>query len=423
MTKIGPFKALVYNQENISDLSQVVCPPYDIISSAQQEHFHALSPYNLIHILLGKDIAGEDKYARAAQYFKEWQKQNVLVEDESPAIYFYSQHYTLKGEKKTRLGFIALMKLESKNSSVFAHENTRKEPKEDRLRLLKRVRANLSPIFAVFKDEKRIIQRTYARLHNQAPFIEVTDEEKTLHRVWKIRDADTIALMQAGMASENVYIADGHHRYEVACAFRDEMLKKGKESDSEEGFNYIMTYFTNTDFRGLTILPVHRLVATDVSLSTAQLETVLSEHFHIEEIKGKGRFFFLMNKGGCTEHVLGMYRDKRFTLLRLKNIKTLDKIMHDKPREYRLLDVSIFNHLILKRVLNIDIESKDGLKFTQDENECIADVDAYPAHIAFFFNPVKIEQIIAVASQGERMPSKSTYFYPKVISGLLINKL
>lgn len=423
MTKIKPFKAFVYNQKNIADLSQVVCPPYDIISPKKQEYFYNLSPYNLIHILLGKDVAGEDKYAQAAQYFKDWQKQNVLIQETTPAIYFYSQYYTLKGEKKTRLGFVALMKLEEKNSSVFAHENTRKEPKEDRLKLLKRVRANLSPIFAVCKDEKRIIQRTCVRLQNQAPFIEVTDDEKILHRVWRIEDPDTIALIQAGMAQENVYIADGHHRFEVARAFRDEMMKKGQGASEEEGYNYIMTYFTNTDFRGLTILPVHRLVTADIPFSTQQLETSLSEYFHIEEIKGKGRFFFLMNKGGRSEHVLGMYKDKKFMLLRLKNIKTVDKIIHDKPKEYRLLDVSIFNYLILKRILEIDIESKDALEFSQDEDECIKCVDEHHAYVAFFFNPVKIEQVIAVALQGERMPSKSTYFYPKVISGLLINKL
>jgi uncharacterized protein (DUF1015 family) len=422
MTKIKPFRAAIYNQGKIKDLSKVVCPPYDIISPAGQKYFHELNPYNLIHILLGEDLVGEDKYRRAGHYFRNWLKEQILILDEKPAIYFYSQQYNLKGEKRTRLGFISLLRLEDKDSSVFGHEHTRLEPKEDRYKLLKQVKANLSPIFVIFLDKKRVIQRTYQHIQDQKPFIDIIDNEKVTHRVWKLNNEDMLNNMQVRMQDENIFIADGHHRYEVACGYRNEIKKKLGAITGEEGFNYILTYFTNTDSRGLSILPIHRLVKLDKKMAIDELKGSLQDYFDVEEVKDKAHFFFLMEKGGRTEHVLGMYKDKKYWLLRLKNIKILDKMIGDKPKEYRSLDVSILNHIILQKILGLDLEDKETLSFIPNSEELIDRVDNNPAYIAFFLNPVKIQEIIAVALNGERMPPKSTYFYPKVLSGLVMNK-
>jgi len=246
MAKIKPFKAVIYNKEKIKDLARAVCPPYDVISPARQEYFHRLDPYNFIHIILGKDTAAEDKYRRAAAYFKNWLKDGILIEDASPAIYFYSHQYNLKGERKTRLGFIALMRLEDKDNPTFAHENTHSEAKDDRLRLIRRVKANLSPIFVLFSDRKRIIPRLYEQhIRDKNPFIEVTDEERNLHKLWRIDDPAILADIQAKISGENTFIADGHHRYEVACAYRDEMKKKLGSLPEGSDINYMLTYFTN----------------------------------------------------------------------------------------------------------------------------------------------------------------------------------
>ncbi len=423
MAKITPFRAVTYNQEKLKDLTSLVCPPYDVISPASQQYYYGLSPYNLIHILLGKDIPHEDKYRRAGSYFRGWLKDKVLVQDEKPAIYFYSQEYKIKGEKKTRLGFISLLHLADKNSSCFGHEHTRLEPKEDRLRLLKQVKANLSPIFAVFLDKRRLIQRIFHQyVQDKKPFIDIRDNGNLGHKLWRLDSPDILGMMQSGMQNENIFIADGHHRYEVACTYRDLMKQKLPAINGEEPFNYILTYFTNTDSRGLTILPVHRLLKLDAGMNLDSFKASLKEFFDVDEVKEKTRFFFLMEKGGRTEHVLGMYKDKKYWLLRLKNIKILDKMMSDKPKEYRAVDVAILNTIVLNKILGVGLEDKERLKFSPDADEFIVEADNNPLHIAFFLNPVKIQQIVSVALSGERMPPKSTYFYPKVLSGLVINK-
>jgi len=426
MTKIKAFKALVYNPEKIEDFNQVVCPPYDVISPAAQERLHERSAYNFIHIDLAKDSAVDDKYSRAGATFRDWLKERVLVQDERPAIYFYSQQYVIKGEKKTRLGFISLLRLgDEKGSIVFGHENTHAEAKQDRFKLLRQVKANLSPIFVIFLDKKRIIQRIFQRyISGKDAFIEVIDDEKTLHRLWRLDNPEAIELIEGSMDNENMFIADGHHRYEVSCAYRDLMREKlGAQFSGEEDFNYCLSYFTNTDPRGLSICPIHRLFKLDAELDLPDFILKAKEYFDVDQVKDKVRFFFLMEKAGCTEHLLGVYKDKKYFLLRLKNIKILDRLIADKPKEYRMLDVAILNFLVLKNILNFDLEKLTGVRYDPDPEEFIKAVDDDPGKIAFFLNPVKIGQIINVALGGNKMPPKSTYFYPKVLSGLVINKL
>jgi len=424
MTKIKPFRALVYNQNKIKDLSLVVCPPYDIISSSQQEYYHDRSKYNLIRILLGKDIPGEDKYRRSAGYFKDWQKENILIQDVKPAIYFYNQQYSIKGEKKNRIGFIAMLQLGGDKSVVFGHERTRLEPKEDRLKLLKAVKANLSPIFVIFSDKKRVIQSVNQQfIIGREPLLQFTDNEKVTHQLWRLDQEDLLTKIQVGLENANVFIADGHHRYEVACAYREEMKKKLSAITGEESFNYLMAYFTNIESHGLTVMPIHRLVKVGPVFDSGSFRVFLKKYFDLEEVKDKTRFVFLMQKAGETEHVLGMYKDKRYWLLRLKNVKILDKMITDRSSSYRSLDVTILNHMVLKEGLGIALEDKEKIVFRTSVDELIDEVDNDKSSIAFFLNPVKIQQIISIALEGDKMPAKSTYFYPKPISGLVINKL
>jgi uncharacterized protein (DUF1015 family) len=225
------------------------------------------------------------------------------------------------------------------------------------------------------------------------------------------------------MQKENIFIADGHHRYEVACAYREQMKKKSDSFTGEESFNYILAYFTSVDSRGLTILPIHRLVKLDLKFNLENFRIKLKDYFEVEEVKDKARFFFLMEKAGNTEHVLGMYKDKRYWLLRLKNVKLLDKMISDKPKEYKALDVSILNYIVLNKILGLQLEDKERITFSAQAEELIEKADNDNSYIAFFLNPVKVQQIMSIALGGEKMPAKSTYFYPKVLSGLVINKL
>ncbi|MBL7151734.1 MAG: DUF1015 domain-containing protein [Candidatus Omnitrophica bacterium] len=425
MAEIKPFRGVIYNKDRIKDLSAVVCPPYDVISAAMQQRYYELSPYNFVRLILRKDIAGEDKYNAAGDCFRKWFEDGVFIQDKAPAIYFYSLQYKIKGQTKTRLGFIALLRLEDKNSRVLRHEHTRPAPKEDRLKLLRQVRATLSPIFVVFLDKKRIIPYTYDRqLKEKEPFIRLIDEEQNIHQLWRIDSPQLLENLQEKLKEEDIFIADGHHRYEVACAYRDQMKQgKGSAAQDNKSFNYIMAYFTNTDPRGLSIFPINRLLKQDTNFDYDNFMVKLREYFDEEEVKERERFFFLMEKGGCQQHVLGMYGQKKFRLLRLKNVKILDTLIPDQPREVRSLDISILNQIILKKVLGMDSEGKENLEFNPSREELIEKADNDPSSIAFFLNPVKIQEIIAVSLAGERMPAKSTYFYPKALSGLLINKL
>jgi uncharacterized protein (DUF1015 family) len=425
MAKIKAFRAFVYNQEKFVDLKEVVCPPYDVISPALQDKLLERSVYNFIHVLLSKDTPTSDRYQVAGLTFRRWLKEAVLVQDEHPAIYFYSQQYVIRGEKKVRLGFISLLRLaDGKGSSVYGHENTHNTAKLDRFKLIKQVKANLSPIFTIFLDKKRIIQRIFQKYpSSKDAFIQVVDDEKTVHKLWRLDSPEVIKLIESSMSDENMFIADGHHRYEVACAYRDLMREKlGVQFSGEEDFNYCLAYFTNTDGRGLSILPIHRLVELDSRLDINDFILKAREYFDIDQIKERARFFFLMEKAGCSEHLIGLYKYKKYFLLRLKNVKILDKLIADKPKEYRILDVAILNYLVLKNILKLDLDNLSNIKYSPDPIEFMNEADTDPFKIAFFLNPVKIEQIINVALGGYKMPPKSTYFYPKVLSGLVVNK-
>lgn len=424
MAKIKPFQAVVYNQNKVKNLKDVVCPPYDVISPQKQQEYIDLNPYNLTHILLGKDSPGKDRYQKAEEYFRQWLKEGIFIQEKKPAIFFYSHQYNIRGEKKTRLGFIALLHLGDNCSSPIGHEHTRSAAKEDRMRIINATHANLSPIFIVFLDKKRIIQHLYQTvIPKNQPFLTVTDDEKGTHTLWKIDAPEIIADIQAKTAAEDVFIADGHHRYEVACAYREQLRQKTTHLAEEDPSNYILAYFTNTDIRGLTILPIHRLVKTESPLDTESFIRSISTYFDVEEIKDKTRFFFLLQKAGKSEHVLGMYTQRKYWLFRLKNVKVLEKLISEKPLEYRTLDVSILNSIVFQKVMQLELENTPALTYSPDIEEVLMKVDSDPSYAAFFLNPVKIQQIIDVARKGEKMPAKSTYFYPKVLSGLTIHKL
>lgn len=425
MAKIKPFRGIIYNPGHIKDLSSVICPPYDVISPEQQEYYLKQSNYNFIHVLLGKEQPGQDKYLRAKEYFLDWQDKKILIQDEKPAIYFYLQRFYYRAEPRTRLGFISLMRLNNHNQGIFGHEHTHQAPKEDRLRLLQAVEANLSPIFVVFQDKKRVIQQAWQHICSTPPFLEATDKDRVTHNLWRIDDPKIICEIQTKMDNEDIFIADGHHRYEVACAFRDMQLKRNPNAPAEASFNYIMAYFTNTNKNNLFVLPIHRLLTLTHKkvIDYKPLDNLL-EFFEMETIKDKTKFFFLLEKGGKQEHVIGMYFNKGYWLLRLKNVKILDKVILNQPKEYRGLDVVILNNMVLNKAFGFENESQgELLYYSPDPDDIIMRANSNPDYtVGFFLNPIRIEQLIGVALANKKMPPKSTYFYPKVASGLVVHK-
>jgi uncharacterized protein (DUF1015 family) len=421
MTEINTFKAIVFNPDKVKDLSKVFCPPYDVISKKEQNMYYKKNPNNFIRVILGKDLPGdnlrENRYTRARKTFEKWLKTGILREDKERSFYFYSQEYVYKGERRSRLGFIGLLRLKqsSKKSKIFPHESTQWEAKEDRFQLIKRLKANLSPIFVLFSDKDKMISRIFDRyLLGEEPFIDISDMEGIKTRLWRLSDDTVVKRLKEYMKDKSIYIADGHHRYEVAQFFCNIMKKKKRNKfTGKEDFNYIMAYFTDLNSKDLQILPIHRLIKRlplDIN--------VLQGDFSIEKVKDKYELFILLRKAGIAEHAYGIYKDSKYFLLRFNYPSRLDQYISIGSREFKNLDVSILQYIIFKK---LKVKDKDVV-YIKDEEQAINMVDEQKAEAVFFLNPVKIEQLRIIASGGEKMPPKSTYFYPKVLSGLVINQ-
>jgi len=420
MTQIKAFSATIYNQEKVKNIEKVFCPPYDIISEADQKVYYQLHPQNFIRLILNQptpqDNPSDNRYTRAKKTFAEWQAEQVLIKDKQACLYFYLQEYSFRGEKKKRMGFVALMRLEEEaEKKVFPHEKTHLGPKEDRLELLQSVQANLSPVFVLFSDKEKNISRvTSERLTQEKPFIDITDKEKINHKVWRICDEKAVNKIVTDMRDKSIFIADGHHRYEVALEFRRQMIAQKGSSTGKEDFNYVLTYFTNLDSKELMILPTHRVIK-----NINQDLSFLEQYFRIEKVKNKNDLLVLLTKAGMNEHAFGFYQKNNMRLLRLKSDTLIDKIIKEGSSDYRRLDVSILKSFILER---LNLVSED-LFFTNSIEEAMEMVDEGKAEAAFLLNPIKVSQLRDIAMAGERMPPKTTYFYPKVLSGLLVNKL
>ncbi|MBU2540947.1 MAG: DUF1015 domain-containing protein [Candidatus Omnitrophica bacterium] len=424
MTDIKAFKGFIYNQKKIKNLSDVACPPYDVISEKELTELYKMNNFNFVKLLLAKNVRKKNKrvlnrYANAKQTFARWLKEDILISDTKDAIYFYLQEFTFKGERKSRLGFISLMRLrDQKQSTVYPHESTRKEPKDDRYALLRSVRANLSPIFTLFSDDERRINMIFENyLMRQKPMLALRDKEGDVHKIWPLREPKLIKRLQDYIQGKSIVIADGHHRYEVACDFRNAMLrpKGNRRKFKTAAFNYIMTYFSDINSRGLTVLSIHRLLKKIPSNFLERLD----EFFKIEKIKDQFQLRFLLAKAARYEHAFGLYVKGYFYLLRLKSEYIIDRLLEGDSKDYNRLDVVLLNKLIFKRLFSFN--SAD-LVFIKDEEEAIAAVNKGTFAACFFLWPTKLEQIKTIALNNERMPPKSTYFYPKLLSGLLIHK-
>jgi uncharacterized protein (DUF1015 family) len=420
MTVIKPFKAIYYHQEKAGDLSEVFCPPYDVISHEEQAEYHNKSPFNFIHILLGRDKStderNDNKYTRAKKIFWEWIKKGILVEDDKPCLYYYKQEYKIRGEKHSRLGFISLMKLQDEeDSTVFPHENTHSQAIEDRLRLLRNVKANLSSIFVCFSDKTKKIEKIFLqKMLPQPPVIHVFDNEGVRHLVWRLSDPALIEEITQALADQHIFIADGHHRYEVALRYRRFKLRKKSRSSGREPFNYVMTYFTNMDSKDLMILPMHRIIK-----KLPHKLDFLEDYFRMDRVSSKEDLLIYLAKAGQNEHAFGLYTPGGIRLLRLKNVLMIDQLIREGSKEYRRLDATILQHFVFNRAG----VQPEHIQYTKDMELAIQMVDRKEAVASFIMNPVKIHQLKSIALNGERMPPKTTYFYPKLLSGLTVYRL
>ena len=438
MAKIVPFRALRYNLDQIGDPAAVMAPPYDDISPALQEDLYHRSPFNVVRLTLGKskpdDNSETNHYSRAATDFAAWQKQGVLLRDSEPCLYLYDQTYTLQdGSTVTRKGFIALTRLEDFSSGVVKpHEKTLSGPKVDRLLLTRACRANFSPIASLYSDPSCALESLGKQFKVTPPDLAVTDDNGVYHCLWPVDDPSFIARTQDLIDGKPLFIADGHHRYEAMLNYRDEMRAAHPHFTGKEAFNYVLMYFANMEDQGVTIFPTHRVLHSLENFSVAAFVQQLSHDFLLNEEKidanDRNALQGLRKRlavAGQRQRTLGLYLGNgRFLSLTLKEEKCMEQYFDPRaPAALRTLDVSILHRLILEQYLHItakDQEAGKNLHYCKDFNDAFAQVDAGEGQLAFLLNPMRMSEVREVANAGEKMPQRTTCFYPKLLSGLVI---
>jgi uncharacterized protein (DUF1015 family) len=416
VAEVLPLQALHYDLGRVA-LADVVAPPYDVIDPEQRSELVARSPHNVVELDLPIDPGGGDPYEHAARLLAKWAEDGILTRDDKPAIWALEQEYTAPdGSKLTRRGFLARVKLAPYGEGIRPHERTQPGPKEDRLRLTRATRHNLSPIFALHPgDAWRHLQPALGG----DPWGEVTDGDGTTHRVWRVADPPVHEAITAELEPGELLIADGHHRYETALAYQRE-VGEGTPAD------YVLMALVSLEDPGLTVFPTHRLISglADDPAKQEALGTGLKELFEIEEVPTDQ-----LDPGGADGLGVFGYTDshlKRSFRLRLKDTVRLDQALPDRSDAYRSLDAAILEELVLKGVLGMsaeDIAAKRGIGYTPSTDEALAKLDAGDYQAAFLLRPTPIEQVRAVAGAGETMPPKSTYFFPKLLTGIAFNPL
>jgi uncharacterized protein (DUF1015 family) len=437
MAEILPFRGLVYNLKKVGDLSSVTAPPYDVISEKAKPKYYARHPYNVIRLELGDESSGQERYRLCAQYLDDWERRGIFIREREPAFYYYQVDFPSNKEKiKTRRGFIGLCRLEeSGKKMILPHERIHEEQKEDRLRVLKACQANISQIFSLYSDTHHTIQSLFEKYLSNPPLFNYFDEENIRHTLWSIKDQSLHRQVRERMKEKVLFIADGHHRFEAALAYKKEREKKSSSFTGKEPFLYTMMYFCPFEDEGLTILPSHRLIFNLSQFDRGDFELELEKYFQktnypfTPQNEGVVRINFLQKLEEARRgNALGLYihGNYYYTLLHLKKESDLpDRVGKDIPTVLQKLDVFILHRLILEHLLGIEEKEQDQhhVQIIKNGQRAIDMVREGTFQMVFLLNPTKAEEVQKVALEGEFMPQKSTFFYPKLPTGLVINKI
>ena len=439
MANIIPFRGVLYDPAVVGDVGKVVAPPYDVIDTAFQQALHARHPQNVIRLELGLDEPGDDgtrnRYSRAAASLGQWLQQGALRRDAEPAVYPYSIEYRPPsaepgGPARTLRGFLSRVQLEEFGSGrIFPHENTRSAAKADRLKLMESCRANFSPIFSLFSDaERRVLSLIDKSVDADRPRIDFRDDEGFRHRLWAITDPGVLGELTVAMRPKPLFIADGHHRYETALTYRKQRREAAGSptaatSGPQPSYDSVLMLFSSLEDPGLTVLPTHRVLTKPLP-APAEIKRVLRDGFEIEEFAFKPqseseirrRFLRTLRSRGQSEQLFGLaVKDiSAYFLIALRPAPGVP--LGQSPQER--LDVSILHNYILNKVCP---GGTDDIRYTKDDNEAMDLVRRGEAPASLLLNPTKVSEVRAVAASGGRMPHKSTYFFPKPLTGLVLN--
>jgi len=436
MPDIRAFKGTYYNPEKIDNPAAVTAPPYDVITAKSKNELLARSPYNIIRLILGKAAQEmgrrrpDSEFAEAAQTFRRWLEEEILITDKTPAVYDLEEEFTAVGKRYRRRGFIGLLKLEPGKNAVRPHEKTMSAPKEDRLELTRHCQANFSQIFTLYDDPDNSIEKALEKARPEQPMLNYTADGIT-RRLWRITDPEAVGKARRHLADREIFIADGHHRYETALLYQKERLAATPQATGREYWNYVMSYFSSMSSPGLAILPTHRLLSSFPLPEARQLRQRLEQYFDIEECpptspeNANQLLERLENSSDNSSFIIhtGNFDSPLLLTLKPENAK---EILGRLPSSLAELDVSVLQQLVFTHILGIspaDMENQRYTRYTQDAAEALSAIASGTAQVAVLLRGTRIDQVSEVARQGEKMPQKSTFFYPKLATGLLISRL
>ena len=435
MAEIRPFSGWRYNQSLVKDISTVICPPYDVISSSLHENLHTRNDYNFIRIEDAKkspnDTPADNKYTRTTATLAQWLNQKVLVPENSPAIYLHDHYFRLQGKDHVRRGIIARVRLEEWDKMIIRpHENILSAPKEDRQNLLKALKVNTSPVLMMYQDPERKIATALAKETKKKPVIDTTIPEGDRHKVWAVTDTTVVNLIAGVIAKQPFYIADGHHRYTSALTYLREQMAATPGLSPDSAVNFVMSTLVDFADPGLIILAPHRVIRGLTLSVLSELKAKLGAYFEITELPANTKDAWqkldaeMSKPDGIRIGFFGPGTNK-FYALKLRDEAVLAEIMPDSSDIYRKLDVSVLDHVVLNKILGlgIDVRTEDRVSFSHDREQSMKDVLRGEQQVVFFLKPVRPELIKTVSDANEKMPRKSTYFYPNAPAGLVVNPL
>jgi len=432
MAIIKPFRGVRYNPALVSELSQVVTQPYDRISPTMRNRYLQQHPYSFVQLILGDPVShaspSTNPYTSVADLHRRWLATGVLMRDPEPSFYVYHQTFhSPEGVTLRRRALIAALELTPfEEGIVLPHERTLTAPKEDRLQLFRATQVSFEPVFLLYPDPaNRINALLDAAVEGCAPDAEAyeTFEHGVRNQLWVLRDPDVIERIQAEMAPKrNLIIADGHHRYETALNYRAEMRAALSDASPDAGYNYALVALVSLDDPALTILPTHRLVHAYARLTAAELEAAATAYFTVEPLSQPKQVMAVLRSRRENNGVFGFVARDRQSIWTLRDMRIIAELLPDRPAIWRELDVVVLHQLVLERLMGLSAESiarQENLRYLRDAEDGIHAVEQGEAQFLFLLNPTRVDQVRACAEAGEKMPQKSTDFYPKMVSGLV----
>ena len=428
MVAIVPFKGLLFNQKKTGPAEEVTAPPYDVISPQLQDELYAKNPFNVVRLILEKqypeDNEENNRYTRSCATFKQWIEDDILIKDEKPGFYVYSQEYISESETVCRVGFFARVRIEDfSTGNICPHEFTLAKAKQDRMNLMKACQANFSPVFGLYSDQSGEVDTWLNQTMRNEPFA-VVEENKVLNKAWRLEDEETIEFIIDRFSDKKILIADGHHRYETALNY----YKKNRNKVSDSA--HVMMFLTNLEAQSLAIYPIHRLIKSPIPFDNVGFINQLTTFFDVEPLAegaGENEIRQALNFAEKDDIVFCVYlgQGRGYSIKVKEKTSILPLLSEDESEELKVLDVAQLHILVLKNILKIDTKHPDNQQYVTykaDMSEALSRMDSAEFDLAFFMNATPIDQVRNLAEKGIRLPQKATLFYPKLLSGLVINK-